>query len=83
MVELTCTFHVDLHKTKADGKIYDCTTHVNVRYNGSINTCSSSSGSREFTNNEPATAFFKYYVKRKFGVVLASGCGCRVQSSVG
>ncbi|XP_068712006.1 uncharacterized protein [Montipora foliosa] len=63
-VDLRCTFNLDKHKTNQDGKIHDCTTHVVVRYNGSINTCSSSSGSREFTNEEPATVHFKYYVKQ-------------------
>ena len=60
------SFHLDLHKTKADGKVHDLTVYVNVRYNGSVNTCSSASGSREFTNDESAANSMKYYSKRKF-----------------
>ena len=37
-----------------------------MRYNGSINSCSSVSGSNEFTNEEPATTHFKFYVKREY-----------------
>ena len=69
-VRLKCRFNLDLHKTKNDGKIHDCTTYVNVKYNGSVNTCSSPSGSREFTHDGPATASFQYYVKRKFAPLL-------------
>jgi len=66
-VDFEVTFDLDSDKTKADGKIHDLTTHVNVRYNGSVNSCGSSSGSREFTNDGSATASIKYYVKRKSG----------------
>jgi len=63
-VDFEVTFDLDSDKTKADGKIHDLTTHVNVRYNGSVNSCGSSSGSREFTNDGSATASIKYYVKQ-------------------
>jgi len=65
-VDLKCTFTIDKHKTKRDGKIHDCTTHIDVKYNGSINSCSSVSGSNEFTNEEPATTHFKFYVKQLY-----------------
>ena len=68
-VDLELTFDIDLHKTKADGKVHDLTTYANVKYNGSLRTCSSGSGSREFTNDGEA-ASIKYYVPRKFEVVL-------------
>ena len=65
-IDLKVTFGIDLHKTRADGKVHDLTTHVNVKYNGSVGTCSSFSGSREFTTEGPATVSVKYYVPRKF-----------------
>lgn len=60
-VDLELTFDIDLHKTKADGKVHDLTTYANVKYNGSLHPCSSGSGSREFTNDGEA-ASIKYYV---------------------
>ena len=65
-IDLEVTFDIDLHKRRADGKVHDLTTHVNVKYNGSVGTCRSFSGSREFTNDGPATVSVKYYVPRKF-----------------
>ena len=58
--------NLDAGKTRADGKIHDGTVHVNLKYNGSADTCSSSSGSREFGHEGPASTSFKYYVKSKF-----------------
>ena len=58
--------NLDPAKTRADGKIHDCTVHVNVKYNGSADTCTCSSGSREFAHEGPASTSFKYYVKSKF-----------------
>ena len=69
MVDLDLIFDVDLHKTKADGKVHDLTTYASVKYNGSLGTCSSASGSGEFTN-DGAAASIEYYVPRKFEVVL-------------
>ena len=66
-IDLEVTFDIDLHKTRADGKVHDLTTHVNVKYNGSGGACSSFSGLyREFTTEEPATVSVQYYVPRKF-----------------
>ena len=65
-IDLEVTFDIDLHKTRAEGKVHDLTTHVNVKYNGSVGTCRSFSGSREFTTEGPATVSVKYYVPRKF-----------------
>ncbi len=65
-VDVMITLSLDPDKTRADGKIHDCTTHVNLKYIGPADTCTSSSGSREFAHEGPATASFKYYVKRKF-----------------
>lgn len=58
--------NLDPGKTRADGKIHDCTVHVNLKYNGSADTCTSSSGSREFAHEGQASTSFKYYVKSKF-----------------
>ena len=65
-IDLEVTFDTDLHKTRADGKVHDLSTHVNVKYNGSMGTCRSFSGFREFTTEGPVTASIKYYVPRKF-----------------
>ena len=65
-IDLEVTFDINLHKTRADGKVHDLTTHVNVKYNGSGGACSSFSGFREFTIEGPATVSVKYYVPRKF-----------------
>ena len=65
-IDLEVTFDIDLHKTRAEGKVHDLTTHVNVKYNGSVGTCRSFSSSREFTTEGPATVSVKYYVPRKF-----------------
>ena len=65
-IDLKVTFGIDLHKTRADGKVHDLTTHVNVKYNGSGGACSSFSAFREFTTEGPATVSVKYYVPRKF-----------------
>ena len=65
-IDLEVTFDINLHKTRADGKVHDLTTHVNVKYNGSVGTCRSFSGFREFTTEGPATVSVKYYVPRKF-----------------
>ena len=64
-IDLEVTFNLDLHKTHADGKLHDLTTYVIVKYNGSLNTCSSFSGSREFTFDGPTTTSITYYVPRK------------------
>ena len=64
-IDLEVTFFLDLHKTHADGKFHDLTTYVIVKYNGSLNTCSSFSGSREFTFDGPATTSITYYVPSK------------------
>lgn len=58
--------NLDLGKTRAEGKIHDCTVHVNLKYNGSADTCTTSSGSREFAHEGPSSTSFKYYVKSKF-----------------
>ena len=58
--------NLDPGKTRADWKIHDCTVHVNLKYNGSADTCTSFSGSREFVHEGPASTSFKYYVKSKF-----------------
>ncbi|XP_078379524.1 uncharacterized protein LOC144662558 [Oculina patagonica] len=63
-VDVMITLSLDPDKTRADGKIHDCTTHVNLKYIGPADTCTSSSGSREFAHEGPATASFKYYVKQ-------------------
>lgn len=57
---------LDPGKIRADGKIHDCTVHVNLKYNGSADTCTSYSGSREFVHEGPGSTSFKYYVKSKF-----------------
>jgi len=58
--------NLDPGKTRAVGKLHDCTVHVNLKYNGSADTCTSPSGSREFVHEGPASTSFKYYVKSKF-----------------
>lgn len=55
-IDLEVTFNIDLHKTPADGKLHHLTTYIIVKYNGSLDTCSSFSGSREFTFDGPETA---------------------------
>lgn len=65
-VGLKIKVNLDPGKTRDDGKIHDCTVHVNLKYNGSADTCTSSSGSREFAHEGPASTSFKYYVNRKF-----------------
>ena len=70
-VDLRMTFNLDSHKTHADGKLHDLTTYVILKYNGSLETCSSFSGSREFAYEGPTTASITYYVPRKFRV-----CSC-------
>ena len=64
-IDLEVTFNLDLHKRHADGKLHDLTTYIIVKYNGSLDTCSSFSGSREFTFDGPATTSITYYVPRK------------------
>ena len=64
-IDLEVTFNIDLHKIHADGKLHDLTTYVIVKYNGSLDTCSSFSGSREFTFDGPTTTSVTYYVPRK------------------
>ncbi|CAH3033951.1 unnamed protein product, partial [Porites lobata] len=61
-IDLEVTFNLDLHKIHADGKFHDLTTYVIVKYNGSLDTCSSFSGSREFTFDGPTTTSVTYYV---------------------
>ena len=70
-VDLRMTFNLDSLKTHADGKLHDLTTHVILKYNGSLDTCSSFSGSREFTYEGRTTTSIRYYVPRKFLV-----CSC-------
>ncbi|KAJ7377048.1 Mucin-5B [Desmophyllum pertusum] len=62
-----------LSGTRADGKIHDCTAHVNLKYNGSADTCTTPSGSREFAHEGPASASFKYYVKPHRLVLFPGG----------
>lgn len=63
-VSLSIKLNLDPGKTRADGKIHDCTVYVNLKYNGSADTCSSASGSREFSHQGPSSASFKYYVQK-------------------
>ena len=64
-INLEVTFNLDLHKTHAYGKLHDLTTYVIVKFNGSLDTCSSFSGSRIFTFDRPAKTSTTYYVPRK------------------
>ncbi|KAJ7377053.1 hypothetical protein OS493_031011 [Desmophyllum pertusum] len=65
-VDLKINANLDPGRTRADGKIHDCTAHVNLKYNGSADTCTTPSGSREFAHEGPASTSFKYYVKRTY-----------------
>ena len=69
-VDVKIVLNLDPAKTRADGKIHDCTAHVNLKYNGSADTCTSSSGSREFAHEGPASTTFKYYVISKYKELL-------------
>ena len=65
-IDLKVTFYLDLHKMRADGKLYNLTIHLNIKYNGTPDACSSLSASREFIYDKLVAASIKYYVPRKF-----------------
>ena len=51
---------------RADGKLHNLTIHLNIKYNGTPDACSSLSASREFIYDKLVAASIKYYVPRKF-----------------
>ena len=65
-IDLKVTFYLDLHKMRADGKLHNLTIHLNIKYNGTPDACSSLSASREFIYDKLVAASIKYYVPRKF-----------------
>ena len=64
-IDLKMTFYLDLHKMGADGKLHNLTIHLNIKYNGTPDACSSLSAFREFIYDKLVAASIKYYVPRK------------------